>query len=152
MNEKNVQVRDVMGMTAEIAAAYVSHNKVKGEDLPKLIEVVYRSLEQIADGHTEVAPEPAVSVRRSVKPDHIVCLEDGQRYKLLKRHLQTQHGMSPDEYRAKWDLKDDYPMVAPRYAANRAALAKSMGLGTARRRKPTKSAKRSKKHALKRAA
>ena len=92
MNEENVQVRDVTSMAAEIAAAFVSHNKVKADELPMLIEAVYRSLEEIAEGKTKgkTKAKPAVSIRRSVKPDHIVCLEDGQEYKMLKRHLRTQ--------------------------------------------------------------
>jgi len=154
MNEEDVQVRDVTSMAAEIAAAFVSHNKVKGEDLPKLIEAVYRSLEEMTEGKAKKSTKakPAVAIRRSIKPDHIVCLEDGQEYKTLKRHLQTQHGMTPDEYRARWRLKSDYPLVAPRYSARRAALAKSMGLGKALRRKSTKVSKRSRKQSLKKAA
>jgi predicted transcriptional regulator len=139
-------------MAAEIAAAFVRRNNVKADELPKLIEAVYRSLEEIAEGKTEETTKPAVSIRRSVKPDHIVCLEDGQEYKTLKRHLRAQHGMTPDAYRAKWNLKSDYPMVAPQYAAQRAALAKSIGLGKANRRKSTKASKRSKKQSLKKAA
>ncbi len=154
MNEENVQVRDVTSMAAEIAAAFVSHNKVKADELPMLIEAVYRSLEEIAVGKAKgkTKAKPAVSIRRSVKPDHIVCLEDGQEYQMLKRHLQTRHGMTPDEYRAKWNLKSDYPMVALQYAAKRAALAKSAGLGKALRRKSTKASKKSKKQPLKNAA
>ena len=154
MNDKSVQVGGVAGMTAEITAAFVSHNKVKGDELPKLIEAVYRTLEEIADGkaNEKIKPKPAVSIRRSVRPDHIVCLEDGREYKVLKRHLRTQHGMTPDEYRAKWNLKSDYPLVAPRYAAKRARLARSIGLGKAKARTSGKAAKRSKKQRLRNAA
>lgn len=123
-------------LCAEIVGAYVSHNALGSTDLPKMINDVYRALAGLGGAHQEVAAlelRPAVPVKKSVTPDHLVCLEDGQHFKSLKRHLQTEHGMSPDEYRTKWGLPSDYPMVAPRYSEARSKLAKSIGLG----RKPT---------------
>ena len=119
-------------LVADIVGAYVSKNSVSVADLPKLINEVHSALRQTtAGGQTaeEPAKEPAVPIRRSVNPDYIVCLEDGKRFKSLKRHLRTDHDMTPQEYRAKWGLKPDYPMVAPNYAASRSELAKKMGLG-----------------------
>jgi predicted transcriptional regulator len=119
-------------LTAEIVTAYVSNNDVRREDLVALIGDVHSALQRAQSASTEPeAPsqEPAVSVRRSVTPDYIVCLEDGKKFKSLKRHLNNEHGMSPDEYRAKWGLKKDYPMVAPNYSEARSSLAKTMGLG-----------------------
>ncbi len=118
--------------TAEIVSAYVSNNTVRAEDLPKLIGEVYSALEQAPNGKAEPAPEPqqpAVPIRKSVTPDYIISLENGQKFKSLKRHLMNSYGMTPDEYRAKWGLPRDYPMVAPNYAKSRSELAKTMGLG-----------------------
>ena len=123
-------------LAAEIVAAYVSNNTVRPEDLGALIGDVHTALKKTPTGPVEPAPEPqepAISVRKSVTPDYIVCLEDGKKFKSLKRHLQSQHGMSPAEYRAKWGLKKDYPMVAPNYSEARSSLARTMGLG----RKPS---------------
>jgi predicted transcriptional regulator len=125
-------------LTAEIVAAYVSHNSVSAGDLPGLINQVYGALTRVTSGHSEVPSEPlrpAVSVKRSITPDYIVCLEDGKKFKSLKRHLRTQYNMTPEAYREKWDLPPDYPMVAPNYAAARSQLAKQMGLGQQRRRR-----------------
>ncbi len=119
-------------LTAEIVSAYVSNNTVRAEDLPKLIGEVYSALEQAPNGKAEPAPEPqqpAVPIRKSVTPDYIISLENGQKFKSLKRHLMNSYGMTPDEYRAKWGLPRDYPMVAPNYAKSRSELAKTMGLG-----------------------
>ncbi len=119
-------------LVADIVGAYVSNNSVQVADLPNLIGQVHSALQQTASGKQEAqaAPqEPAVPVRRSVQPDAITCLEDGKKFKSLKRHLRTDHDMSPQEYRQKWGLKPDYPMVAPNYAASRSELAKKMGLG-----------------------
>ena len=140
MKEEEVRVSDVTTMAAEIAAAFVGHNSVKADEVPNVIKAVHGSLEQIVQGKTDAPAtiKPAVHIRRSVKPDHIVCLEDGRKYKSLKRHLRTQHDMTPGEYRAKWNLKSDYPMVAPRYAEMRSKLAKSIGLGRGRKRKSPK--------------
>jgi predicted transcriptional regulator len=123
-------------LTADIVSAHVSNNSVAVNDLPVLIQNVHSAL--IALGGPAEAPvvkqEPAVSVRASIKPDYIVCLEDGKKLKMLKRHLMTHYQMTPDEYRQKWGLSPDYPMVAPNYAEQRRALAKKIGLGTKRRR------------------
>src|SRR3954447_9479428 len=121
---------DVLGLTAQIVSAHVSKNQVETETLPSLIQSVYRSLSTA--GESEAAPAaqtPAVPIKKSVFAGYIVCLEDGKKLKMLKRHLQTSYGLSPDAYRAKWGLSRDYPMVAPNYAATRSALAKSIGLG-----------------------
>ncbi|MEA1015006.1 MucR family transcriptional regulator [Sphingomonas sp. LY54] len=123
-------------LTADIVSAHVSNNSVAVNDLPLLIENVHGALTGLGTGQAEpeVKQEPAVSVRSSVKPDYIVCLEDGKKLKMLKRHLMTHYNMTPDEYRQKWGLNADYPMVAPNYAEQRRALAKKIGLGTKRRR------------------
>ena len=125
-------------LAADIVSAYVSNNSVAASDLPSLIGDVHGALLRVSTGVTEVpaeAPKPAVSVKKSVTPDHIICLEDGKKFKSLKRHLRTQYNMSPEEYREKWGLPSDYPMVAPNYAAARSNLAKQMGLGQQRRRR-----------------
>lgn len=119
-------------MTADIVSAYVGNNSVAAADLPALIQSVHRALSGVASGAdvAEAAPkEPAVPVKRSITPDYLVCLEDGRKFKSLKRHLRTKYNMSPEEYRAKWGLAKDYPMVAPNYAKARSDLAKQMGLG-----------------------
>jgi predicted transcriptional regulator len=126
----------LLTLTADIVAAHVSNNSVAVNDLPNLIQNVHAALTGISSSSSapEPKPEPKVSVRASVKPDYIVCLEDGKKQKMLKRHLMTNHGMTPDEYRQKWGLAADYPMVAPNYAEQRRTLAKSIGLGTKRRK------------------
>ena len=119
-------------LAAEIVSAFVANNKVPTSDLSKLIGDVHSALQQATTGGQkaeEKRQEPAVSIRRSVHPDHIVCLEDGKHFKSLKRHLATEHNMTPQEYRQKWGLPREYPMVAPNYAASRSELAKKMGLG-----------------------
>ena len=131
----------LVSLTADIVASHVSNNSVAISDLATLIEKVHSALESISGGGTlpdPVKPEPAVSIRTSVRPDYIVCLDDGKKMKMLKRHLMTHHSMSPDEYRAKWSLPADYPMVAPNYAEQRRTLAMKIGLG----RKPGKRNKR----------
>ncbi len=123
---------ELIEMTAEIVAAYVENNTVPTGDLPGLIQSVHRALASVSSGAeaVETAPkEPAVPVRRSITPDHLICLEDGRKFKSLKRHLRTKYNMSPEDYRAKWGLAKDYPMVAPNYAKARSELAKQMGLG-----------------------
>ena len=123
---------DLVELTAEIVSAYVSYNDVEPEELPALIAEVHAALVRAPEGPAQPEPEPqepAVSVRRSVTPDYIFCLEDGKGFKSLRRHLGNEHGMTPDEYRAKWGLKKDYPMVAPNYAEARSTLAKALGLG-----------------------
>jgi predicted transcriptional regulator len=126
----------LLTLTADIVAAHVSNNSVAVNDLPNLIQNVHSALSGISGNGAapEAKPEPKVSIRASVKPDYIVCLEDGKKLKMLKRHLMTHYNMSPDQYRQKWGLSADYPMVAPNYAEQRRALAKSIGLGTKRRR------------------
>jgi MucR family transcriptional regulator, transcriptional regulator of exopolysaccharide biosynthesis len=125
-------------LTAEIVSAYVSNNPVPAADMPGLINQVHSALTRVSGGQADVAPEPlkpAVSVKKSITPDYIVCLEDGKKFKSLKRHLRTQYNMTPEQYRDKWGLPPDYPMVAPNYAAARSQLAKQMGLGQQRRRR-----------------
>lgn len=119
-------------LTADIVSAHVSNNNVSTGDLPGLISSVYASLAGLggAPAPVEEKPVPAVSIRSSIKPDYIVCLEDGKKLKMLKRHLMTHFEMTPEEYRAKWGLPADYPMVAPNYAEQRRTLAKQIGLGT----------------------
>lgn len=123
-------------LTAEIVAAYVSNNSVAANDLPGVIAQVHAALGGTQAPAEEVMerPKPAVSVRRSIQSDHLVCLEDGQKFKSLKRHLMTHHGLTPEQYREKWELPGDYPMVAPSYAEARSRLAKEMGLGQKRKR------------------
>jgi predicted transcriptional regulator len=120
----------LLALTAQIVAAHVGHNSVPRETLPALIESIYTTLSKVGvQAEAPKLPEPAVPVKRSVFPDYIVCLEDGKRLKMLKRHLQTSYNMSPSQYRERWSLPADYPMVAPNYAAKRSSLAKSIGLG-----------------------
>lgn len=123
-------------LTADIVSAHVSNNSVAVNDLPTLIQNVHNALSGLGGRaeEPEVKQEPAVSVRSSIKPDYIVCLEDGKKLKMLKRHLMTHYQMTPDQYRQKWGLNADYPMVAPNYAEQRRTLAKKIGLGTKRRR------------------
>lgn len=123
-------------LTADIVSAYVSNNAVVSSDLPTLINETYDALSKAAAKATQPITEelnPAVSVKKSVMPDYIICLEDGKKFKSLKRHLRTHYNLSPEEYREKWGLPHDYPMVAPNYAAARSALAKKMGLGQRRK-------------------
>jgi predicted transcriptional regulator len=126
-------------LAADIVSAYVSNNSVAASDLPSLIGEVHGALLRVSSGVQEVpaeAPKPAVPVKKSVTADHIICLEDGKKFKSLKRHLRTQYNMSPEEYREKWGLPADYPMVAPNYAQARSNLAKQMGLGQGGRQAP----------------
>ena len=124
---------DVLSLTAQIVSAHVSRNQIDTDALPGLIQSVYRSLATAQSGEAAApagpAKVPAVPIKKSVFPDYIVCLEDGKKLKMLKRHLQTSYGMSPDAYRERWGLPRDYPMVSPSYAATRSTLAKSIGLG-----------------------
>src|ERR1700732_1901827 len=119
-------------LTASIVSAYVSNNSVPTADLPALIGQVHAALTRVSRGHGDAQsepPNPAVSLKKSITPDYIVCLEDGKKFKSLKRHLRTQYNMTPEQYREKWGLAPDYPMVAPNYAAARSHLAKQMGVG-----------------------
>jgi predicted transcriptional regulator len=126
----------LLTLTADIVAAHVSNNRVAVNDLPNLIQNVHAALTGISGSAAAPEPkaEPKVSIRSSIKPDAIACLECGKKQKMLKRHLMTNHQMTPGEYRQKWSLSPDYPMVAPNYAEQRRTLAKSIGLGTKRRR------------------
>jgi predicted transcriptional regulator len=145
MDELNSQM--IVEKTSEIVAAFVSNNETSTADLPTLIQAVHRALSGISTGapEPEARKEPAVSVRRSITPDYLICLEDGRKFKSLKRHLRTKYDMSPEDYRAKWGLAKDYPMVAPNYAAARSALAKNMGLGKGGRQPPKATSARGKR-------
>lgn len=122
---------DLITLTSDIVAAHLSNNNVAVDDVPRLISTVHRALSELGmpEQAEAATPEPAVSVRASVKRDHLVCLEDGKKMKMLKRHLMTEHGMTPAEYRHRWGLNADYPMVAPEYAETRRDLAVKIGLG-----------------------
>lgn len=135
----NQDSRDFIELAAEIVSAYVANNSVPASDLPNLINDVHNALSRVSAG---VAPpaviepqKPATSVKKSITPDFLVCLEDGKKFKSLKRHLRSQYNMSPEQYREKWALPADYPMVAPNYAEARSQLAKKMGLGQQRRKR-----------------
>lgn len=136
MAENQIGDDSLLTLTADIVAAHVSNNSVAVNDLPNLIQNVHAALSGISGSPVapEAKPEPRVPIRSSIKPDFIVCLEDGKKLKMLKRHLMTHYQMTPDQYRQKWGLPADYPMVAPNYAEQRRTLAKSIGLGTKRRR------------------
>jgi predicted transcriptional regulator len=136
MNDNDVGQDTLITLTADIVAAHVSNNSVAVNDLPQLIQNVHGALSGLGDKQSvpEAKPEPKVPIRSSVKPDYIVCLEDGKKLKMLKRHLMTHYNMTPEQYRTKWGLNSDYPMVAPNYAEQRRTLAKSIGLGTKRKR------------------
>ena len=128
-NESSAQFIE---LATDIVSAYVSNNSVGAGELPVLIKDVYGALTRVTnpEAHSQATnAKPAVSIKQSITPDYIICLEDGKKFKSLKRHLRTQYGLSPEQYREKWSLASDYPMVAPNYAAARSALAKAMGLG-----------------------
>ena len=130
--------QDLLGLTAEIVSAHVANNPVAMAELPGLITHVHTALANLGKAAPEPEvkrQEPAVPIKKSITPDFIVCLEDGKKFKSLKRHLRTQYNMTPEQYREKWGLAADYPMVAPNYAAARSQLAKQMGLGQQRRRR-----------------
>ena len=134
----NIAGSTFIELTAEIVSAYVSNNSVPAGDLSSLINQVHSALSRVSSGQVEQPSEPlkpAVPIKRSITNEHIVCLEDGKKFKSLKRHLRTQYNMTPEQYREKWGLAPDYPMVAPNYAAARSQLAKQMGLGQQRRRR-----------------
>jgi predicted transcriptional regulator len=121
----------VLGLTAQIVSAHVSNNSVSPDALPSLIQEVYKTLAGVGNERSEPErPQPAVPVKKSVFADHIICLEDGKKLKMLKRHLKTAYNMTPEQYRERWGLPPDYPMVAPNYARHRSSLAKKIGLGT----------------------
>ena len=134
--EENKITEGLVELTADIVSAYVSNNAVVSADLPTLINETYDALSKAAAKASQPLTEelnPAVPIKKSVMPDYIVCLEDGKKFKSLKRHLRTHYDLTPEEYRDKWSLPHDYPMVAPNYAAARSALAKKMGLGQRRK-------------------
>ena len=134
---------ELLEMTADIVSAYVGNNSVSAEALPALIANIHAALSGVSNGPVEAEPEPkepAVPIRKSIAPDFLICLEDGRKFKSLKRHLSSQYGMSPEQYRTKWSLPADYPMVAPNYAKARSELAKQMGLGQGGR-KPARAAR-----------
>ncbi|MCB5176326.1 MULTISPECIES: MucR family transcriptional regulator [Microvirga] len=134
----NIATSNYIELAADIVSAYVSNNSVPSGELPNLINDIHSALLRVGGGAIEVpaeAPKPAVPVKKSVTPDYIVCLEDGKKFKSLKRHLRTQYNMTPEQYREKWGLPVDYPMVAPNYAKARSELAKEMGLGQQRRKR-----------------
>ncbi len=151
MNEETqekVGQEDILRMTTEVVAAYVGNNELPAAQISEVIGAVHKSLSALQGGAGEAPAEPskpAVTIRRSVTPDYIVCLEDGKKLKMLKRHLRTTYNLTPDEYRAKWGLASDYPMVAPNYAKQRSEFAKKIGLG--RKRAGTKRRGRGKKTA-----
>ncbi|MGI9486113.1 MAG: MucR family transcriptional regulator [Geminicoccaceae bacterium] len=132
MDSDQIDHREMTALTAEIVGAYVGHHTVATTDLPVLIATVGQQLAGLSQAPAEPEEEkplPAVPIKKSITPDHIICLEDGKKLKMLKRHLKTRYDMTPEDYRRRWGLKDDYPMVAPAYAATRSALAKKIGLG-----------------------
>ena len=141
-----ISAEDVLKMTAQVVAAYLSNNSLPAAQISEVIHAVHGSLNALNDGRADSVsepPKPAVSIKKSVTPDYIVCLEDGKKLKMLKRHLRSTYNMTPDEYRTKWGLPADYPMVAPNYAAQRSDFAKKIGLGrnsakTTRRGRPKK--------------
>lgn len=135
--ERELSKSEMLELTSDIVSAHVANNTVAVNDLPNLIEEVFKTLTHLgaAQEPQQDKPVPAVSVKKSVTPDYIVCLEDGKKLKMLKRHLKTAYNMSPDEYRERWGLSSDYPMVAPNYAKQRSRLAKEIGLGTKPRRR-----------------
>lgn len=137
MENQNDRQELLTTLTANIAESYVGNNSVAVSDIKLLIGNIYEGLSSLGGEAPapEVKQEPAVSIRSSVKPDYIVCLEDGKKLKMLKRHLMTHYQMTPEQYRAKWNLPADYPMVAPNYAEQRRSLAKKIGLGTKRRKR-----------------
>jgi predicted transcriptional regulator len=140
MAENEATEDTLLTLTADIVAAHVSNNSVAVNDLPNLIQNVHQALSGISPRTpaSEEKPEPKVSIRSSIKPDYISCLECGKKQKMLKRHLMTNHAMTPADYRQRWSLSSDYPMVAPNYAEQRRTLAKSIGLGTKRRTRKAK--------------
>jgi predicted transcriptional regulator len=136
LNDKTAS--NFIELTAGIVSAYVSNNSVAASEIPSLISQVHAALLRVSNGHSDVGGEPvkpAIAVKKSITPDYIICLEDGKKFKSLKRHLRTQYNMTPEHYREKWGLAPDYPMVAPNYAEARSQLAKQMGLGQQRKRR-----------------
>lgn len=136
-NENSLNPEELLSLTSDIVSAHVSNNTVAVTDLPGLIEQVYKTLAAVGGPGDAAAdrPTPAVPIKKSITPDFIICLEDGKKLKMLKRHLKTAYDMTPDDYRERWGLPSDYPMVAPNYAKQRSKLAKAIGLGTQQRKR-----------------
>ena len=132
MAEDAYDNNDIIAWTADIVASHVQNNSIEIEELPRLIRLVHDSLNGLSGEDSREKPKPAVSIRRSITPEFIICLEDGRKLKMLKRHLATAYRMSPEQYKEKWGLPKDYPMVAPNYAKHRSSLAKKIGLGRRR--------------------
>ncbi|MEH6547007.1 MAG: MucR family transcriptional regulator [Sneathiella sp.] len=132
---EDIDKLELLALTTDIVTSHLSRNSIDSTEIPILIKDIYSTLSTISDTEPEMdKPQPAVSIRKSIHPDYIVCLEDGKKLKMLKRHLKTSYDMSPDDYRQRWGLPADYPMVAPNYALQRRDLAKKIGLGTRRKR------------------
>ncbi len=132
MSDITIEKTEILQLTSDIVSSHVSNNPVPPGDLPSFIEAIYHTLDQLANEPEEEPVEelkPAVPIKKSITPDHIICLEDGKKLKMLKRHLKTAYNLTPEEYRERWGLAADYPMVAPNYAAKRQELAKKIGLG-----------------------
>lgn len=128
---EQTNIEDLLAFTTEIVSSHVANNTIPAADLPALIQNVYKALATVNVAQVSAErPQPVVSVKKSVFPDYIICLEDGKKLKMLKRHLKTAYNMTPEEYRERWNLPADYPMVAPNYAERRSGLAKQIGLGT----------------------
>ena len=142
MAENSSSTERLAALTTQIVASYVGHNEIAAAEIPQLMSMIYQGLTRLGQNSlTENRPEPAVSPKKSVFPDYIVCLEDGKKLKMLKRHLKTSYSLTPEQYRERWALGADYPMVAPNYAKQRSKLAKQIGLGTtAARRSPRQKA------------
>ncbi len=134
MADQNEANEDLLLLTTDIVAAYVSNNSVDKDDLPALIAQIHGAMREIQGGAGDT-PKPAVPIKKSITPDFIICLEDGKKLKMLRRHLKSQFGMTPEDYRQRWGLPSDYPMVAPNYAKKRQELAKKIGLGKKHRKK-----------------
>jgi len=145
-HEDQTEVGETLHLATEIISAYVSNNKVGVEDLPGLMSEVYESLQGLAAGEASLRAtrDPAVPINKSVTPDYVICLEDGKKLKMLKRYLRTHYSLTPEEYKRKWNLPPDYPMVAPNSAKKRSAFAKQIGLGTQRGAQPVKKATKAK--------
>lgn len=135
---------ELLNLTTEIVASYVSNNTIEAREVPEVMKSIYTTLTELASGRGAISanrPEPAVSVKKSIAEDYIICLEDGKKLKMLKRHLKSAYNMTPEQYRERWNLSPDYPMVAPNYARQRSQLAKNIGLGTRSRRGKNKELK-----------
>jgi len=140
IEDQTISRGELLALTAEIVSSHVANNSVVQSDMPDLIQAVFVKLSELASGEdaTLVELSPAVPIKKSITDDYIICLEDGKKLKMLKRHLMTAYGMTPEDYRAKWGLKPDYPMVAPNYALKRQELAKKIGLGRKPGSRPAK--------------